>query len=128
MKTRNVILFLMFFGFLCISNTVSAQAKAKIADGIYLVSNGNRFWIEDEKTKKCWDISVTAERQNTGEVLYTVACKGYTRVVLQSALHTGITATLTSSGVGALGIGIVNSIAGKIYSDVCDYYAKQYGK
>ena len=128
MKTKNVILFLMFLGFLGISNTVSAQAKAQIADGIYLVSNGNRFWIEDENTKKCWDISVTAEKKSTGEVLYTVACKGYTRVVLQSVLHTGITAALASSGVGALGTGIVNSIAGKIYSDVCDYYANQYKK
>ncbi|MCL2596487.1 MAG: hypothetical protein FWD66_02255 [Paludibacter sp.] len=127
-KMKNILLILLTVaGLFTTTNSVSAQTRTKIADGVYLVSYGNNFGIEDDNAQRSWNLGVTAEKKSTGEVVYTIACKCYSRVVLQASLETGIIAILTSSGVGALGTGIVSAIAAKAYGDVCDYYAKKNG-
>lgn len=103
-------------------NTVSAQTRTKIADGLTLVRYGNTAVLEDEKNQKTWNLSATREQKSTGEWVYTVACEGYTRVAIQGGLQGAISYVLVQSGVGAFWVGAVNGIAAKFYQDVCDYY------
>jgi hypothetical protein len=110
-------------GFLGVSNTAFAQQRIKLADGIYLVSYGSSFGIENDNTQQSISLSVTQKRSAAGELVYDVMCgnqlvKEAAKYGLSKAIQTVLTAYGAPSWLGA----IAGSATRYIYDAVCDHY------
>ncbi|MDR1553092.1 MAG: hypothetical protein LBS69_06490 [Prevotellaceae bacterium] len=120
-----LIILVALVGFFGISNSVSAQQRTKIADGIYLVSYGSSFGIENDNTKQCINLSVEQKKKKDGSVVYDILCGNkYTKGLVKTGLAYGITAALTAYGQPWLSP-FVGAVANNIYDDVCDYFGEK---
>lgn len=105
----------------------NAQQRTKMADGIYLVSYGNTFVIENEILQRTETLSVKQEKNSFGEEVYEVLCgNSYSKTVTKYALTSAVSAALTASGVGAWATGLAAALTSTIYEEVCDYYDNKY--
>ena len=105
----------------------NAQQRTKMADGIYLVSYGNTFVIENEILQRTETLSVKQEKNSFGEEVYEVLCgNSYSKTVAKYALTGAVSAALTASGVGAWATGLAAALTSTIYEEVCDYYGDKY--
>lgn len=105
----------------------NAQQRTKMADGIYLVSYGNTFVIENEILQRTETLSVKQEKNSFGEEVYEVLCgNSYSKTVAKYALTGAVSAALTASGVGAWATGLAAALTSTIYEEVCDYYDNKY--
>ena len=131
---------------------VSAQKRSKIKDGVYLVSYGNTYIIEDDnsqQSKPLIKLSVERREDKSGRPVYDILCGNkYTKDIAKTSLKLALSSVITSAaaaiggavggastgGAGAVAgaakgaaIGGVissyaTSIASNIYDDVCNYY------
>ncbi|MDR2065097.1 MAG: hypothetical protein LBP85_05245 [Prevotellaceae bacterium] len=107
------------------SNSLSAQTRTKIADGIYLVSYGNSFGIENDNTKQCINLSVSQNKNSAGAVVYDIFCGNkYTKGLIKTGLAYGIKTALTAYGQAWL-TPFIGVVANTIYDDVCDYFGEK---
>ena len=98
-----------------------------MADGIYLVSYGNTFVIENEILQRTETLSIKQEKNSFGEEVYEVLCgNSYSKTVAKYALTGAVSAALTASGVGAWATGLAAALTSTIYEEVCDYYGDKY--
>lgn len=105
----------------------NAQQRTKMADGIYLVSYGNTFVIENEILQRTETLSIKQEKNSFGEEVYEVLCgNSYSKTVAKYALTGAVSAALTASGVGAWATGLAAALTSTIYEEVCDYYGDKY--
>ena len=113
----------VLISFLGVFNTVTAQTRTRLADGIYLVSYGNRFGIENDKTQQCINLSVTQKSDG----MYEVLCgNSYSKTVVQYSISTAVTAGVTAlTGGNAWLGGLAGAISYRVYEDVCRYYGKK---
>jgi hypothetical protein len=123
---RNILLILVvIIGFLGVFNSVLAQQRTKIADGVYLVKYGDaNYSIENDNTKQCINLSVKQET-TIGGVVYDFLCGNkYTKGLTKTGLAYGIKTALTALGQPWLTpfVGVVSNI---IYDDVCDYFSEE---
>jgi hypothetical protein len=117
-----LVILVAIIGFLATSNSVSAQTRTKIADGIYLVSYGNSFGIENDNTKQCINLSVAQKKNSAGDVVYDILCGNkYTKGLIKTGLAYGIRAALSAYGQAWL-TPIAGVVANNIYDDVCNYF------
>jgi hypothetical protein len=127
MKKKFVIL-VALVGFLGIFNSVSAQERTKIADGIYLVSYGNAaFVIEDDNQQQSINLNVTREKKSNGSYVYNLMCGNkLTKELTKFTLAEGIKSALKSYGgpIGAAISPFVPKISNWIYDEVCDYFSE----
>lgn len=119
-----------------IPNNADAQKRAKIKDGVYLVSYGNTFVIEDDnaqQSKPLVNLSVKRREDNSGRPIYDILCGNkYTKDIAKTSLKLTLSSVITSAattigGVGGAAVGGIistyaTSIASNIYDDVCNYY------
>lgn len=140
------------FTLLMIPNNADAKKRTKISDGVYLVSYGNTFVIEDDnslQSKSLINLSVKRREDESGRPIYDILCGNkYTKDIAKTSLKLALTSVITTSaasiggavagaatnGAGAVAgaakgaaIGAIisdyaKSIASNIYDDVCDYY------
>ena len=105
----------------------NAQQRTKMADGIYLVSYGNTFVIENEILQRTETLSIKQEKNSFGEEVYEVLCgNSYSKTVAKYALTGAVSAALTASGVGAWATGLAAALTSTIYEEVCEYYGDKY--
>lgn len=123
-KMKKFILFL----FLCISFTVFADDKITYNNGdVTAYYSGNKVEIIDNNTNTCIYVTVDESRNSLGETVYDLACnnrvtKGLTKVALQMAIASAITAA--SSGTATPAVKVASSyIANDLYDRVCDYFS-----
>lgn len=150
---KNVFLAIIaVLAFLMIPNTADAQKRTKISNGLYLVSYGNTYVIEDDNSQQSKPfVTITVERRKNsfGQEVYDVLCankytKDIAKTALKKALNTAIVSAASKIGAAAAGgatggaaaiagaasgaaIGqrissYATSIASNIYDDVCNYY------
>lgn len=111
-----------------ISNSASAQNRVKISDGVYLISYGNTFVIENDNLQRSEPIQVRVEKTNdsNGYTTYDLFCGNkYTKGIAKTALSGAIATTLSSTGVASWVAPFAISIANNIYDDVCNYYGSR---
>lgn len=109
------------------SFNAAAQQRTKMADGIYLVSYGNTFVIENEKLQRTETLSITKKENSLGEEVYEVLCGNkYSKTVAKYALSGAVSAALTASGVASWASGLAAALTSTIYDDICDYYEEKY--
>jgi hypothetical protein len=126
-KMKKIVMILVaVIGFLGISNSVSAQQRTKIADGIYLVNYGGAtYGIENDNTKQCVNLSVKQQKTSAGAVVYDVFCGNkYTKGLAKTGLASGILAALTAVGQPWLAP-FVGVVANNIYDDVCHHFGEK---
>lgn len=151
MKKRIFVL-VAFIACLFAVTDVSAQKRTKIKDGIYLVSYGNTYIIEDDnsqQSKPLIKLSVERREDKSGRPIYDILCGNkYTKDIAKTTLKrtlesiitgaaaaiggavsgasTGGAGTVAGAVKGAAVGGIISSyatsIALNIYDDVCNYY------
>ncbi|MDE5560820.1 MAG: hypothetical protein K2J00_03295 [Bacteroidaceae bacterium] len=119
-----------------IPNNADAQKRTKIKDGVYLVSYGNTFVIEDDnsqQSKTLVNLSVKRHEDKSGRIVYDILCGNkYTKDIAKTYLKLTLSSVITSAaaaigGAGGAAVGGVistyaTSIASNIYDDVCNYY------
>lgn len=124
------------FALLMIPNNADAQKRTKIKDGVYLVSYGNTFVIEDDnsqQSKPLVNLSVKRHEDKSGRPIYDILCGNkYTKDIAKTSLKLTLSSVITSAattigGVGGAAVGGIistyaTSIASNIYDDVCNYY------
>jgi hypothetical protein len=121
-----VMILVAVIGFLGISNSVSAQQRTKIADGIYFVNYGGAtYGIENDNTKQCVNLSVKQLKTIAGAVAYDVLCANkYTKGLAQAGLQFGIEKALIAAEVPWLAP-LVNRVAKLVYDSACDYFGEK---
>lgn len=113
-------------GIFASTNSVYAQTRTKIVDGLYLVRYGNTAVIEDDKNQMTWNLSVTREQKSTGEWVYYVACGNkYSKNVAKYGLSGAVTAAVAATGIGTWAAGAAGVIASTFYDDVCNYFGEK---
>lgn len=119
------VLLVAVVGLFVTANSVSAQTRTKITEGLTLVRYGNTAVIEDDINQMTWNLSVTREQKSTGEWIYYVTCGNkYTKNVAKYGLSAAITGAVAATGVGAFGAGVAGVIASTFYEDVCEYFGE----
>ena len=112
-------------GLFTTTNTVLAQTRTKIADGLTLVRYGNTAVIEDDKNQKTWNLSVTREQKSTGEWVYYIACGNkYSKNAIKSGLAYAIKDGVASLSIPGFAAAALSGIALVFYDDVCDYFGE----
>lgn len=107
------------------ATNANAQERVKMGQGIYLVSYGNTFVIENDNTQQTISLSVNKKTNNAGEEVYQVLCgNSYTKTVAKYALTSAISGAVAASGVGSWAAGLAGALTSKIYEDVCSYYSR----
>lgn len=133
----------MIFILLTLFCTLPAfSERYKLGNGLTLITYGNTAVIEDDNTQQTISLSVEQRQDNFGRVVYDVFCgnqytKGVIKQGLKDAIAYIIPATASAIGSyggpagtaagGAIGAAIapyINTIASRVYDDVCDYYAQ----
>jgi len=121
---RKVIIFFSVFTFLFVTqNTLSAEERTKIGEGIYVVSYGSTSWIENDNIGMSFPIKVEKAGKNSyGETLYNVLCENK---VIKNVAKGGLTAAIKTA-LASAGIPIpswaISPIVNAIYDGICDYY------
>lgn len=114
----------IIIGFLTSAN---AQERTKMADGIYLVSYGNTYVIENENLQRTETITITQKKKSTGEEVYEVLCgNAYSKTVAKYSLSSAIAGALAATGVGSWASGLAGALTSTIYDKVCNYYKERY--
>lgn len=111
-----------------ISSSASAQNRVKVRDGVYLVSYGNTFVIENDNLQRSEPIQVRVEqkKESNGLSTYDLFCGNkVTKGIAKTALSGAIATILTSSGVASWVTPFAGYIANSIYDEVCDYYGSK---
>lgn len=113
------------------STNASAQKRFKISNDITLVSSGDAFWIEDDRTQMSISISVAQDvidRRN-GQKFYRVVCEGATKTVVKlgvkEAVKAGVKAAAPSGG-SSLWISAAGKVADIVYDELCDYWGEDF--
>lgn len=120
------IIILSFITLFSLFNAYS-QERTKMADGIYLVSYGNTFVIENDKLQRSETLSITKKESSIGEEVYEVLCGNkYSKTVAKYALSGAISAALTASGVASWASGLAAALTSTLYDDICNYYGDKY--
>jgi len=104
---------------------VNAQERVKMGQGIYLVSYGNEFVIENDNTQQTISLSINKKTNSAGEEVYQVLCgNSYTKTVAKYALSSAISGAVAASGVGSWAAGLAGALTATIYEKVCNYYSR----
>jgi hypothetical protein len=121
-----LVILVAVIGLFVTSNSVFAQQRTKIAEGLTLVRYGNTAVIEDDIHQKTWNLSVTKEQKSTGEWIYYVACGNkYSKAVAKYALSGAVSAAVAATGIGAFSSGVAGVVASTFYDDVCEYFGEK---
>jgi hypothetical protein len=117
-------------GFLGVSNSVSAQERTKLADGIYLVDYGRgTMVIENDNTQQSVRLEVTQKKDpnKVGAFVYDVMCGNeWVRGIAKTSLAWGIKSAITAYSGGTLTwLGVVAGGASTVaYDKVCNYFSE----
>ena len=117
-------------GFSLMSNNVLAQEKTKIQDGLYVVSYGDKYVIEDDVNQQSISIEISQERidDRNSEKMYKLVCGKWTKRVVKTGLNFAIKEGIkqaANTGGSTLIVSAVGTIAQWIYEDACDYWDKK---
>lgn len=105
------------------ATNISAQTRTKVKDGVYLVSYGNTFVIEDEVNQRSVQFQIEQKQDKSGRPVYDVLCGNkVTKEIAKTALKGAISSVLAYSGVASWVIPFANTVAGLAYDSICDYY------
>ncbi len=104
--------------------TIEAQERTKIGDGIYIVNYWGNWVIEDDNKQMSIVMDIKEEKTNKGETFYNIICEGVTKKVTKTLLKTGISSVLThvSSGLAAPFVPFINDIVNEIYEQACNHF------
>ena len=116
-----------------INNTIIAQQRTKLSEGVTLVNYGNFQIIEDENRQQSIRIEVkeTEKKEtSTGETIYAVFCqnklvKNVTKGGITAAISAGLKATVWGSVVPSWLVGAAVNAA---YDYACEYLEKKNNK
>lgn len=111
-----------------ISSSASAQNRVKISDGVYLISYGNTFIIENDNLQRSEPIQLRVEKKTEPNfpTTYDLFCGNkVTKGIAKTALSGAVASILTSSGVASWVTPFAVSIANSVYDEVCDYYGSR---
>lgn len=129
MKRFIMVLFAVLASFSFV-DTISAQTRVRVDDGVYLVRYGKTSVLEDEKNQRSISIEIAQDGidQRNKEKVYKVVCGKWTKRVVKKALKTavdeGIRAAAPSHGM-SLGVSAIAAAADWIYDDACEYFEKK---
>ncbi|MDE7377554.1 MAG: hypothetical protein K2N13_01150 [Paraprevotella sp.] len=105
------------------NSSMQAQQRTKIKDGVYLVSYGNTFVVEDDINQRSIQLRVDRKQDNSGRPVYDILCGNkLTKAIAQTALKGAIRYALVQTGVAAWVTPYATTIAGLAYDAVCEYY------
>lgn len=105
---------------LCCAQSVCAQQRTKITDGVYLATYGNVTVIENDKTQQSVKIKVVKS-----DNMYDILCgDSVVKTVAKTGLTKGISAVI--QGYTAIPSWVSDAMVGyivnKVYDGVCNYY------
>ena len=105
------------------TNTVNAQKRIKVSDGVYLVTYGNVTVLENDNTQQTIQIKVTKS-----DNLYDVFCGNQTvKRVTKAVLKNTIKALLTKATLGLSWVGgiVIDEAVNITYDSVCNYFGEK---
>ncbi len=122
MKKYILVVIAFIVCFFSVTN-VFAQTRTKIREGVYLVSYGNTFVIEDDVNQRSVQLQVEQKQDKSGRPVYDVLCGNKViKEIAKTALKGAISSVLASSGVAAWVIPFAATVANLAYDSICNYY------
>lgn len=112
---------------LLMSNNIWAQQRTKIYDGVYVVSYGSTYVIEDDVNQTTVSMKISQERidDRNNETMYNIICGKWSRrvtsVALGKAIEEGVKYAVPTGGTSLIPAA-ASAIAKWIYEDACDYW------
>lgn len=120
---KYILVAIAFIACLFSITNVAAQTRTKVKEGVYLVSYGDTFVIEDEVNQRSVQFQVEQKQDESGRPVYDILCGNkVTKEIVKTALKGAISSVLVSSGVASWVIPFANTVAGLAYDSICDYY------
>lgn len=102
------------------TNSLNAQNKVKVGDGVYLVTYGNVTVIEDDNKGMTYQLKVESAGTNkAGEKVYNVLCKNK---LIKGVAKAGLAAAMKSALAGIAPSWLVGTIVNYAYDAACDYF------
>lgn len=124
---KGIALFLSVFTVLLMSNNAFAQQRTKISEGVYVVSYGGTYVIEDDINQISVNMKIQQEKidKSNNEKMYNVICGKWSRRVtsfaLAEAIKEGIKYAVPTGGSSLIPAAAA-AVAKWIYEDACDYW------
>ncbi len=105
----------------CCTETVSAQQRTKVADGVYIALYGNVAVVENDNTQQTVKIRVIKS-----DSLYDIMCGDtVVRQVTQEGIKEGINKAFEYIGLdGWVSRTVVSHYVNKYYQNVCDFIGR----
>lgn len=103
------------------AETVSAQKRTQVADGVYIALYGNVAVVENDNTQQTVRIKVVKSDR-----LYDIICGDtVVRQVAQEGIKEGINKAFEYVGLdGWVSKAVVSHYVNKYYQNVCDFIAR----
>ena len=122
---KKCMIIMCFLGLLTIGNTISAQTRTKVSEGLYLVDYAGTYVIEDEINQRSVSLTITEEirDRNSDERTYKVVCGKWSKRVVKDGLRAAIAGGIAASGATGGTSAIVSAaatLALYIYDDYCE--------
>lgn len=121
MRMRKIIsLLIAVIAIVCCTETISAQQRIKVADGVTLATYGNVTVVENDNTQQSVQIKVVKS-----DNLYDILCGD---TVVKTVAKAGLTEGISAVIMGYTAIprwvtrAVVGHIVNKIYEGVCNYF------
>lgn len=108
-------------------NDALAQQRKKICEGVYIVTYGSTYVIEDDVNQISVNMRIAQERidDHNNETMYNVICGKWSRrvtsVALGKAIEEGVKYAIPTGGTSLIPAA-ASAIAKWIYEDACDYW------
>lgn len=128
-KMKKSALFFSFLLSLFIINNTFAQQRTKISEGVYVVSYGDTYVIEDDINQISVNMKIQQEKidDRNNEIMYNVICGKWSRRVtsfaLGEAIKEGVKYAVPTGGTSLIPAAAA-AVSKWIYEDACNYWEK----